>query len=251
MSPSRRTALIAGIWFAITFIASIPALLLFDPVLNDTDYILGAGSITRIEVGALLEIILVVANIASAVVFYPVLKRQNQAVALGYVASRTVESIIIAVGVIAVMSVVTLRQDIGGAGAADPATLEIAGRSLVAIKDWTFLFGPAFCSGFGTGVLLGYLMYRSGLVPRQLALFGLIGGPISGAGAIAVLFGAWDQTDAIQFILTLGEIVWELSLTIYLIVKGFRSVPIAEAYDRDVMGERAAAPAGVSPASAL
>jgi hypothetical protein len=146
------------------------------------------------------------------------------------------------------MSVVTLRQVIGGAGAADPATLEIAGRSLVAIKDWTFLFGPAFCAGFGNGVLLGYLMYRSGLVPRQLALFGLIGGFISVAGAIAVLFGAWDQIDVIQFILTLGEIVWELSLTIYLIVKGFRAVPIAAAYDRDMLRERTEALAVVSPA---
>ena len=233
MSPSRRTALIAGIWFALTFIASIPALLLYDPILNDTDYILGAGSITRIELGALLEVILALSGIATAVVFYPVLKRQNEAVALGYVASRTVESIIILVGVIAVMSVVTLRQDIGGADAVDPATLEIAGRSLVAIKDWTFLFGPAFCAGFGNGVLLGYLMYRSGLVPRWMPLFGLIGGPVSVAGAIAVHFGAWDQTDAIQLILTLGEIVWELSLTIYLIVKGFNPTPITEAYDRD------------------
>jgi hypothetical protein len=234
--------LIGGIWFAITFIASIPALLLYDPVLNDTRYILGAGSITRIEFGALLEVILALSGIATAVVFYPVLKRQNEAVALGYVASRTVESIMILVGVISVMSVVTLRQDIGGAGAADPATLEIAGRSLIAIKDWTFLLGPAFCAGFGNGVLLGYLMYTSGLLPRRLALFGLIGGPVSLAGAIAVLFGAWDQTDAIQLILTLGEIIWEVGLSIWLIVKGFNPAPIAAAYDRDVMHERKAAP---------
>jgi hypothetical protein len=233
MSPSRRTALIAGIWFAITFIASIPALLLYDPVLNDTRYILGAGADTRIELGALLEIITALANIATGVIFYTVLKRQNQAVALGYVASRTVESVLILVGVLAVLSVVTLRQDVGGAGAANPATLEIAGRSLIAVKDWTFLLGPAFCSGFGTGVLLGYLMYRSRLMPRPLTYLGLIGGPISAAGAIAVLFGAWDQTDAIQFILTLGEIAWELSVTLWLIVKGFNPTPITAAYDRD------------------
>lgn len=233
MSPSRRTALIAGIWFAITFIASIPALLLYDPVLNNTRYVLGGGADTRIAIGALLEVITAVANIVTAVVFYPVLKRQNQAVALGYVASRTVEGVLIITGVIAVMSVVTLRQDIGGVGAADPATLEIAGRSLIAIKDWTFLFGPAFCSGFGTGVLLGYLMYASGLMPRRLTLLGLIGGPVSGAGAIAVLFGAWDQTSTTQFVLTIGEILWELSITIWLIVKGFQPTPITAAYDRD------------------
>jgi len=234
MSPSRRTALIAGIWFALTFITSIPALLLYDPVLNDTQYILGAGDDTRIQLGALLEIGLAVSGIATAVVFFPVLKRQSESIALGYVASRTVESNIILVGVIAVMSVVTLREDVGGPGATDPATLEIAGRSLVAIKDWTFLLGPAFCAGLGNGLLLGYLMYTSGLVPPRMALLGLIGGPISVAGAIAVLFGAWEQTDPIQFILTIGEILWELSLTVWLIIKGFRPVPIAAAYDREV-----------------
>lgn len=237
MSPSRRTALIAGIWFALTFIASIPALLLFDPVLSDTGYVLGNGDDTRIALGALLEIILAVSGIATAVVFFPILKRQNEAVALGYVASRTVESIIILAGVLAVMSVVTLRQDVGGTGAADPATLEIAGRTLVAVKDWTFLLGPAFCAGLGNGLLLGYLMYASGLLPRPMALLGLIGGPISVAGAIAVLFGAWDQTSATQFILTIGEILWEASLTIWLIVKGFRPTPITAAYDRDAQLE--------------
>jgi len=237
VSPSRRTALIAGIWFALTFIASIPALLLFDPVLSDTGYVLGNGDDTRIALGALLEIILAVSGIATAVVFFPILKRQNEAVALGYVASRTVESIIILAGVLAVMSVVTLRQDVGGTGAADPATLEIAGRTLVAVKDWTFLLGPAFCAGLGNGLLLGYLMYASGLLPRPMALLGLIGGPISVAGAIAVLFGAWDQTSATQFILTIGEILWEASLTIWLIVKGFRPTPITAAYDRDAQLE--------------
>ena len=114
MNPSRRTALIAGLWFAGTFVFSIPAGLLYDPILTDAGYILGAGADTRIQLGALLEILLAVAGIATAVVFYPVLKRQNEAVALGYVAARTVESIIILVGVAAVLSVVILRQDAGG-----------------------------------------------------------------------------------------------------------------------------------------
>jgi Na+/melibiose symporter-like transporter len=234
MSPSRRTALIAGIWFALTFITSIPALLLYDPILNDTNYILGDGADTRIELGALLEIGLAISGIATAVVFYPVLKRQSQSLALGYIGSRTVESVMILVGVLAVLSVVTLRQDVGGPDASDPAALEIAGRSLIAVKDWTFLLGPALCSGLGNGLVLGYLMYASEVVPRRMALLGLIGGPVSAAGAVAVLFGAWDQTDPIQFVLTIGEILWEVSLSIYLIVKGFRATPITAAYDRDV-----------------
>jgi hypothetical protein len=232
MNPSRRTALIAGLWFAGTFVFSIPAGLLYDPVLNGPGYILGGGADARVVLGALLEVLLALAGIATAVVFYPVLKRQNEAVALGYVAARTVESIVILVGVVAVMSVVTLRQDVGGAGATDPTTLEIAGRSLVAFHEWTRLLGPQFCAGFGNGILLGSLLYASGLVPRRLALLGLIGGPLAVAGGIGVLVGAFDPRGAPLVLLTALEALWEASLTIWLIAKGFGPSPIAAAYDR-------------------
>jgi hypothetical protein len=225
----RRTSLIAGIFWAFTFIFSIPALYFYDPVLNHVNYIVGAGADTRVAVGALFEIILVISGIASAIVLFPILKRQNEAAALGYVASRIFESTIIAVGTISVLSVVTLRQDIGGAGAADSGSLIIAGRSLVAIHKWTFLLGPAFCAGLGNGLLLGYLMYTSGLVPRRMALLGLIGGPLAVATAIAVLFGAYDQTSAINFVFTVPEILWEASLTLWLLFKGFKPSPILAA----------------------
>lgn len=222
----RRVALIAGVFFAITFLASIPALLLYGPLLDHPDYVLGAGADTRIAVGAVLEVILVIANIATAVVLYPILRRQSQSVSLGYVASRTIESAIIAVGIVSVLALVTLRQDVGGAGAADGASLVIAGRSLVAFHDWTFLLGPAFCAGFGNGILLGYLMYRSGLVPRGMALLGLIGGPLIFASGCAIVLGAFDNGTTVSSLLALPEIAWEASLTIYLIVKGFRPSPI-------------------------
>jgi hypothetical protein len=127
------------------------------------------------------------------------------------------------VGLISLLAVVTLRQDVAGA---DPETLSTVGRSLVAIHDWTFLLGPAFCAGLGNGILLGYLMYRSGLVPRRLALLGLIGGSLAFATATAVLFGAYEQTSGFSFIFTLPEAAWELSLGISLIVKGFKPSPI-------------------------
>ncbi len=218
----RRIALIAGVWFAITFIASIPALFLYEPLLKHHGYILGGGADTRVGLGASLELILVIANIATAVVLYPILKRQSQSVSLGYVASRTIESAIIAIGIVSVLSLMTLRQDGGGPGAADGASLVIAGRSLVAFHDWTFLLGPAFCAGFGNGILLGYLMYRSGLVPRGMAVLGLIGGPLIFASGIAIVLGAYDNGSAANSILSLPEIAWEASLTIYLIVKGFK-----------------------------
>jgi Domain of unknown function (DUF4386) len=136
------------------------------------------------------------------------------------------------VGIISVLSVVTLRQDFVGAAGADAASLTTAGNSLVAIKDWTFIFGPDFCAGIGNGILLGYLMYTSGLVPRRMALLAVIGGPLAVASATGELFGLIEQTSALDFLLTLPEIAWELSLSIWLIVKGFNpSAPLLRASD--------------------
>jgi hypothetical protein len=223
----RGTARAAGIWFIVTFVASIPAALwLYKPVLDHTDYILGGGHDTRIASGAFLEVILAIANIATAVVLFPVLRRVKESVALGYVASRTLESTIIVVGLISLMSVVTLRQDLAGKGG-DAASLTVAGHALVAVHDWTFLLGPAFCAGLGNGLLLGYLMYKSELVPRRMAIVGLVGGSLALVTATAVLFGAWDQTSAASFLFTVPEIVWEAFLGIYLTFWGFRPAGVA------------------------
>jgi hypothetical protein len=154
---------------------------------------------------------------------FPIIKRQNESMALGFVASRVLESTIIVVGIISVLSVVTLRKDIGGTSAADPASLLLAGRSLVAIHKWTFLLGPGVCAGLGNGLLLGYLMYRSELVPRRMALLGLIGGPLLLVSCTAVLFGAFKQTSGVAGLLTVPEFLWELSLGIYLIAHGFKT----------------------------
>jgi Domain of unknown function (DUF4386) len=207
-------------------VTSIPALFFYAPLLNHTDYILGAGADTRVAFGAVLEIFLAIANVACAVVLYPILKRQSQSISLGYVASRTIESTIIIVGVISVLSLITLRQDVGGAGATDGASLVLAGRSLVAVHDWTFLLGPAFCAGFGNGILLGYLMYKTGLVPRRMAMLGLVGGPLIFASGIAIVLGAFDNGSAPASLAAVPEIAWEASLGIYLIVKGFKPSPI-------------------------
>jgi hypothetical protein len=227
MDRTRKTARIAGWFFIITFITSIPALFFFyEPVLQHADYIVGSGAATRVSVGAFLEMLLVIANIGTAVVLFPILKRQSEGIALGYVAARIVESTIIAVGIISVLSVVTLQQDLAGVADTDRASLLIAGRSLVAFHDATFLLGPGIVAGLANGLMLGYLMYRSGLVPRGMALLGLIGGPLVAASGLAVLFGLWEQTSAWSAIATIPEFVWELSLGIYLVVRGFRPSPI-------------------------
>lgn len=216
----RRTARIAGWLMASTFVTSIGALILYDPVLNDTGYILGAGNDGRVTFGALLEIFLMIGNVGTAVVMYPILKRQSQALSLSYVGSRIVESAIIGVGAISLLAVLTLRDDLASGIGADGPTLDIAGQTLVAIHDWTFLFGPGFCVGVN-GLLLGYLMYSSGLMPRGLALLGVVGGPLIFASAIAVLFDAYEQNGA-HVIFSVPEAAFEAAFAIYLIAKGFR-----------------------------
>jgi hypothetical protein len=223
--PSRRTARIAGIFMVITFI-SIPGLLLYDHVLHQPGFITGSGGDLRVSVGALCEIVTLVSGIGMAVTLYPVLRRQSEGLALGYVTVRVVESCLIAVGIVSLLAVVTLRQDLAGAAGTDQASLVLSGRSLVAVHDATFLLGPAFCAAIGNGLILGYLMLRSELVPRRFAQFGVLGGSLALLTALLVLFGAYDQTAAPSFFLTLPEALWELSLGVYLIAKGFKPSPV-------------------------
>src|SRR4051794_5649656 len=226
--PSRRLARIAGMFMVLTFI-SIPALLLYDPVLNHTSFVAGSGGNGRVYLGALFEMLTLIGGIGMAVTLFPVLRRQSESLALGYVTVRVVESCLIAVGIVSLLAVVTLRQDLAGGAGTDSASLILSGRSLVAIHDATFLLGPAFCAAIGNGLILGYLMLRSGLVPRRLAQLGLVGGSLALVTALLVLFGAYGQTSGASFVLTLPEAVWELSLGIYLIVKGFK--PSSILYD--------------------
>jgi hypothetical protein len=223
MTPDRRTALIVGVLFILTMITGIGGVVAYGPVLSDPDYVIGAGPDTRVFLGAFFELLVIITNIGTAVVLFPVLKRQNEGLALGYVAARLVEAALILVGIVSLLTVVSLRQ---AATSGDPSTLVTVGRSLVAIHDWTFLLGPGFIVGVGNGLLLGYLMYRSGLVPRRMAMLGLIGGPLICASGILVLFDVIDAGSPVQVIATIPEFIWELSLGIYLIVKGFKPCPI-------------------------
>jgi hypothetical protein len=218
--PTPQTlARIAGALFVITFVTSIPAVLLYHSILNDTDFIVGgAGADGPVFLGALLELLLIVANIGTALALFPIVRRQNEGVALGYVTARVMESALIVLGVVSLLAITTLRQD-GG----DASTLVPIGQSLVAIHDWTFVLGPGFVVGIGNGLMLGYLMYRSGLVPRGMAVLGLIGGPLIVLSGALVVFGVFDQGGVGQGIATIPEFLWELSLGIYLLVKGFRT----------------------------
>ena len=214
MDDDQRVARIFGVLFIITFVTSIAALALFQSVLDDpAGYITGDGKDSQIYLGAFLDFLLILANVGTAVVLYPIVRRQNDLLAIGYVAARIIECVFIAAGIMFVLGVVSLRQD-------SPDATDLA-VSLAALKDWTFLFGPGLVVPFGNGLILGYLMYRSGLVPRRMAWLGMIGGPLLLIGNFGVLFDWWDSSGAVN-ILVVPEFIWEAFLGIYCAIWGFR-----------------------------
>ena len=207
MDSARRTALVAGLFYLITFAAAIPAVFLLAPVLNHADYIVSAGADTRVLWGCFFDLVNALACIGTAVALFPVVRRQNEAVALGFVTSRMLEAAIIVIGVISLLAVVTLRQDLAGAPGTDTASLITTGRALVAVRDWTFLLGPGLMPGINA-LLLGYLMYRSGLVPRLIPVLGLIGGPLFIASAIAAFFRGDHAVTALTVIAGVPIFLW-------------------------------------------
>jgi hypothetical protein len=215
-----------GWFFLATFLTSIPAYFIgYAKILDNPGLITGAGAdpSTGVATGATLEVLLIVANVATAVLAYPVLKRESEIGAIGYVSARLVEGIFIAIGIVSALAFLLMRQE--GTAASTP----VLGEAFVALYYRAFLVGPGFFAGLANGVILGYLLNRSELVPRGMTWLGLIGGPLVMITGIAVMFDAIDRGGAVQTIATIPEFLWELSLSIYCIVKGFRlSSPILQ-----------------------
>jgi hypothetical protein len=221
--PMRRAATIVGWLFIVTYVTSIAAKIGFYPPLFDGNYVTGPGQDTRVLWGAFFEAILIVANIGTATALYTVMKRRHPNLALSFVTARVMESVFIAVGILAVLTVVTLRKDYAAAGDQSAAGLAAVGDAFLAMQEWTFNLGPALVVGVGNGCILGWMMFRTGLVPRRLAVLGLIGGPlliVSGSAAILHLI---EPGGAVQNLSAAPEFFWELLLGIYLIAKGFKT----------------------------
>jgi len=217
VSLDQKRARVFGVLYLITFITSIPALALYQPVLDDpVGYIASGGQNNQIVFAAFLELLLIIANIGTAVVIFPIVRRQNEELALGYVTARIFECTFILAGIVAVLGIVTLQQDAAGAAEGSVA------YTLAALKDWTFLLGPGWVVGLGNGLILGYLMYSSALVPRKMAWLGLIGGPLIIVSGTLVLFDVADPGGTIQGLATIPEALWELLLGLYCTIKGFR-----------------------------
>src|SRR3954451_22979094 len=225
MDPMRRRSLAAGVLYLITFV-SIPSLALYKPVKDQVgEFILGAGSDTGVMWAALSEVVVGLAGIGTTIVLFPGLKRQSETPALGFVAARIVEATLIFAGVVSILSIVTLRNDVAGSAGADPAALVTIGQAHLATYNWTMLLSqslaPVFCDLF-----LGYLLYRSGLVPRILAIIALVGVPLLLASDVAVFFGVYANVSAFALLAAIPVAVFEFSLGVYLIVKGFKPSPI-------------------------
>ena len=227
----QRTGRIFGLFFIGTFITSIPARLLFvngvGASWTDMQFIPGAVDETSLRVGSILEFLLIGFNVATAVVIYPLVKRQSATVGLGYVTARIMESVFIAIGLISIISVLNVNDAMSGATGGEATTLAVAGDTLVSIYEWAFQFGPGLVVPIGNGLMLGYLMYRSGLMPRRLAMLGLIGGPLLFISSVLIIFDVFENGSGPSGLLSLPEIAWETSICIYCTWKGFRPSPIA------------------------
>ena len=243
MNP-QKTARLFGWLFIATFVTSIGAKVLFvngvGGSFSELRFVPGEVSENSVYLGAILEFGVIVTNIASAVVIYPIVKRQSEKVALGYVAARIMESAFILVGIMAIISIVSVSDALAGASGAEATALAVQGDSLAATYDWAFLFGPGLVVGFGNGLMLGYLMYSSGLLPRRMAMLGLIGGPMLIVSFVLILFGVYENGSAPAFLLAAPEIAWELSLGIYAAWKGFRPSPItSDTWESDLVRRQA------------
>jgi len=231
----RKTARLFGWLFIGTFITSIAAKILFvngvGGSFSELRFIPGAFSENSVYLGAILEFGVILTNIATAVVIYPIVKRQSERLALGYVTARIMESAFILVGIISIVSIVSVSDALVGATGAEATALAVQGSSLAATYDWAFLFGPGLVVGLGNGLILGYLMYRSGLVPRRMAMLGLVGGPLLILSFGLILFGVYENGSGPSFLLAAPEIVWEASIGIYAAWKGFRPSPITMTVD--------------------
>jgi hypothetical protein len=231
----QRTARIFGWLFIATFITSIGAKALFvsgvGGSFSELSFTPGAFSENTVYLGVILEFLLIVTNIGTAVVLYPIVKRQSESLAMGYVAARVVESTFILVGLMSIISLVSVNSALAGASGAEATALAAQGSSLVSTYDWAFLFGPGLVVGLGNGLILGYLMYRSGLLPRRMAMLGLAGGPMLILSFLFILFGVYENGSGPAFLLALPEIAWEVSIGIYAAWKGFRPSPITKTVD--------------------
>jgi hypothetical protein len=217
MNSMRKYSLAAGVFYLLTFV-SIPTLGLYRSV-RGPNFITGTAPDAPVMLGVLLEMIVAIAGIGTAVALYPVVRRHGQARAVGFVASRTLEAATIYTGIVSLMSIVSLRQAGAGAGAIAVA------QGLAAQYKWTFFFAQSLIPAIN-GVLLGSLLYQSRLVPRWLPILGFVGASMLALSWFATFIGTLSAISPMSVVVAVPIAVWEFSLGVYLIVWGFKASPL-------------------------
>jgi Domain of unknown function (DUF4386) len=225
--PTRRAVFVAGILYLITFLASIPAVFLLAPIIEDPNYVLGGSATMQVGLGAVLDMVNALAAIGTAVAIFSVVKRQHEGLALGFVTTRLMEAAIIAIGVISLLAVMSLRTE--GVAPADAGAAVVVGRTLVAGRAWTFLLGPCLMPALNA-LMFGTLLYRARLVPRAIPALGLVGAPVMIAFVIATMLGLSELGSPFNGIAGAPFFFWEAAIALWMIFKGFdRKAPIVAA----------------------
>ncbi|KIL39022.1 hypothetical protein SD70_22620 [Gordoniibacillus kamchatkensis] len=228
MIAHKKSALLVGVLFILAAVTSIIGLILYDPILNGPDYLVkGAEHGSQVILGALMELILVVSAVGTATTMFPILRKYDETIALWHVCFRFLEAIIITIGVISVLSLLTLSREFVAAAAPDTASFQASGTVLRALHDWTFLLGPNFMLGINT-MMYSYIFYKSKLVPRFIPVLGMTGSALVFLAAILEMFDVIRQISAWGAMLSLPVAANEMILAIWLIVKGFNSSALAK-----------------------
>ncbi|MCM3702010.1 DUF4386 domain-containing protein [Paenibacillus macerans] len=226
---NQRSALIVGVLFILAAITAIIGLILYNPILKDPDYLIeGSKHATQVIVGALLELILVVSAVGTSTTMFPYLRKYNETIALWHVCFRFLEAVIITVGIISVLSLLTLSREFAATASPNIASFQATGTALKAIHDWTFLLGPSFMLGINT-MMYSYIFYKTKLVPKFIPILGMIGATLVFLEALLVMFGVIQQVSVWGSILALPVAANEMILAVWLIVKGFNVSALAPA----------------------
>jgi hypothetical protein len=221
MKANKKSALLVGVLFILAAVTAIIGLLLYDPILNGPDYLMkGSEHANQVILGALMELMLVVSAVGTATTMFPILRKYNETVALWHLCFRFLEAIIITIGIISVLSLLTLSREFAAAAAPDTASFHASGIVLKAIHDWTFMLGPLFMLGINT-MMYSYIFYKSKLVPRFISILGMTGATLVFLCALLVMFGVIQQVSAWGAVLALPVAANEMILAVWLIVKGF------------------------------
>lgn len=232
MKSNQKAAKIVGVLFILAAVSAVAGVMLYDPILNGSDYLInGSKHANQVILGALMELILVVSAVGTATTMFPILRRYNETIALWHVCFRFLEAIVITVGVISVLSLVTLSQEFVAAGAPDVAAFQTSGTVLKAIHEWTFMLGPNFMLGINT-MMYSYIFYKTKLVPRFIPILGMTGATLVFICALLVMFGVIEQVSVWGGLLALPVAANEMILAVWLIMKGFNSSALASLFSK-------------------